>query len=108
MFVQDIEDALMRAAAQGPGGGDGSAGGPLSVSPDYIDALVEAVKDPGVGRWHSWYPVHQKLSAVLLVDTLGDTACSLLFKYVSMKGLYGILQLRCCVSDMCEQWVGCV
>jgi hypothetical protein len=44
--VQDTEEALMRAAASG---GDGSAGHPLSVSPDYIDALVEAVRDPGIG-----------------------------------------------------------
>lgn len=48
--LQDTEEALMRAAESGPGGADGSAGRPLSVSPDYIDALVQAVREPTVGK----------------------------------------------------------
>lgn len=41
----------MRAAAAGEGGGDGGAeGAGLSVSPEYIDALVEAAREPTMGE----------------------------------------------------------
>jgi hypothetical protein len=47
--VQDTEAALMRAAASQDGGG-GAGGRGLSVSPDYIDALVNAAREPSVGE----------------------------------------------------------
>lgn len=49
--LQDTEAALMRAAAAGKGGGDGGAeGAGLSVSPEYIDALVQAAREPTMGE----------------------------------------------------------
>lgn len=41
---------MMRAAAAHPGSTDSSGGRPVSVSPEYIDALVHAVQDPSMGE----------------------------------------------------------
>jgi hypothetical protein len=49
VLVQDTEAALLRAAASQDGGGS-SGGRGLSVSPDYIDALVQAAREPSVGE----------------------------------------------------------
>lgn len=54
----------MWAAAAGEGGGDGGAaeGTRLSVSPEYIDALVQAAREPTMGEEGHWQWVWVRVS----------------------------------------------
>jgi hypothetical protein len=52
----------MRAAAAHPGSTDSSGGSPVSVSPEYIDALVHAVQDLNTGE-QAWVMRYDSASA---------------------------------------------